>query len=67
MYLGLERTRVNAFRFESDSVRPIWVRLNPASLAPPLAQASDTAGQSNTRVDLNSVMLIKAKREGDES
>ena len=76
MHLGLERNRINAFRFGSDPVRPIWPGLNPASLAQSSAQANDPAGQSNTRVatlfkwikiHFNSVMVIKAKREEDES
>jgi len=50
MHLGLGRTRVNAFMFGSDPVRSIWAGLSPASPARSLAQASDPAGQSNTRV-----------------
>jgi len=61
MHLGLGRTRVNAFRFGSDPVRPIWVGLNPASPARSLAQASDSAGQSNTRV--NSRVLLHYSSE----
>ena len=57
MHLGLGRTRVNAFRFGSDLVRPIWAGLNPANPARSLAQANDPAGQSNTRV-LNSHVLL---------
>jgi len=55
MHLDLERTRVNAFRFGSDPVRPII----PARS---LAQASDPAGQSNTRV-LNSRVLLHCSSE----
>ena len=62
MHLDLGRTRVNAFRFESDPVRPIGAGLNPASPPRSLAQANDPAGQSNKRV-LNSRVLLHCSSE----
>jgi hypothetical protein len=78
MHLDLEWTRVNAFRFGSDPVQPIWAGLNPANA--PVTGPSQWPGWAKQhartkfthvttlfkwiKIHLNSVMLIKEKQGG---